>query len=115
MSNQELGAVQFILKTSFNPASLTSTYQPMNGTGTSDNCKALKYYNGSTTVSICISYDGVNDHDMIPPLGTMIFDFQTNHADSPPYGSGTKYLNAGQIIYGRIEPNPTYLQMIGFR
>lgn len=116
MSNPELDSVQAILKTSFNPSSLTGTYQVMNGaTGTSDNCKILQLYNGSTTVSISISLDGINDHGFIPPLGTLIIDFQTNHSDNPPYGSGTKYLRAGQLIWGKTEPNPTYLQMVGWR
>jgi hypothetical protein len=116
MSNPELGSVQCILKTVFNPASLTGSYQVMNGaTGTSDDCKMLLLYNGSTTVSIDISFDGVNSHMFIPPLGTQIFDFQTNHADGPPYGSGTKYLRAGQLIWGKTAESPTFLQMVGFR
>ncbi len=116
MSNPELGSVQCILKTVFNPASLTGSYQIMNGaSGTSDNCKIFKMYNGSTTVAIDISLDGVNNHDFIPPLGTLIVDFQTNHQDGPPYGSGTLYLRQGQLIWGKTAESPTFVQMIGYR
>lgn len=116
MSNPELDSVSCILKTVFNPASLTGSYQVMNGaTGTSDSCKIYKLYNGSTTVAIDISYDGVNNHDFIPPLGTLIVDFQAGHSDNPPYGSGTKYLRAGQLIWGKTAESPTFLQMIGYK
>ncbi len=99
----------------FNPASLTGTYQAMNGTGFADTVKILKLYNGSTTVSIDISFDGVTDHDFIPPLGTLIVDFQTNHADGPIYGSGTWVVREGQILYGKTAEQPTWLQIIGYR
>ena len=110
----ELMSVQAALKAAFNPASLTGTYQVMNGTGFSDPIKIYKMYNGSPTVSIDISFDGVNDHDFIPPLGTLIVDFQAGHADYPSYGSGTWNVRKGQQIWGKSAANPTYLQMIGY-
>lgn len=117
--SQELSSVQCIVKTSFNPASLTGSYQPMNITagvaGTSDNAKILKIYNPSSTVSIDISLDGVTDHDFMPPGGTLIVDFQTNHSSESTYGSGTLYLRQGQIIYGKTAANPTFIQIIGYR
>jgi hypothetical protein len=57
----------------------------------------------------------VNDHDFIPPMGTLIVDFQTNHYDGGTYGTGTLNVRKGQIIYGKTASNPTYLQMIGYR
>ena len=119
MSSQELSSVQCIVKTTFNPATLTGSYQPLNITGgvagTSDDAKILKLFNGSTTVSIDISLDGVTDHDFIPPQGTLIVDFQTNHSSETTSGSGTLYLRQGQIIYGKTAANPTFLQIIGYR
>lgn len=106
---------QCTLKASFNPASLTGSYQPLNGTGFSDTAKILKIYNPSSTVSIDISLDGVNDHDFIPPGGTLIVDFQANHNIQGSYGTGTLVVRAGQILYGKTAANPTYIQIVGYR
>lgn len=111
----QFSAVQCVLKSAFNPASLTGTYQAMNGTGFSDTVKILKIYNPSSTISIDISLDGVNDHDFIPPLGTLIVDFQTNHYDGGTYGTGTLNVRKGQILYGKTAASPTFVQMIGYR
>lgn len=111
----ELMSVQCVTKAEFNPASLTGSFQPLNGTGFSDTAKIMKLYNPSTTVSIELSLDGVTPHDFMPPLGTMIIDFQTNHDDSASFGTGTLNIRRGQIIWGRTAPNPTYLQIIGYR
>jgi hypothetical protein len=113
--SDELSRVQCVLKSEFNLATLTGSFQPMNTTGFSDDCKILKIYNPSTTVSIDVSLDGVNPHDFIPPLGTLIVDFQTNHYDGPIYGAGTLNIAKGQILWGRTAANPTYLQIVGYR
>lgn len=124
MASEELSRVQCVLKAQFNPASLTGSYQPINGAGTqsdagqigfSDTAKILKIYNPSTTVSIDISLDGINDHDFIPPLGTLIVDFQTNHYDGPIYGTGTLNVAEGQILWGKTAAQPTYVQIVGYR
>jgi hypothetical protein len=121
---EEMMRVQCVLKAQFNPASLTGTYQALNGAGTqsdanqvgfSEPAKILKIYNPSTTVSIDISLDGVNDHDFIPPLGTLIVDFQTNHADGQTYGTGTLNVAKGQILFGKTAAQPTFLQIIGYK
>ncbi len=122
--SDELSRVQCVLKAQFNPASLTGSYQAINGAGTqsdagqvgfSDSAKILKMYNPSTSVSIDISLDGVNDHDFIPPLGTLIVDFQTNHYDGGSYGTGTLNVAKGQIIFAKTAAQPTYVQIIGYR
>lgn len=124
MATDELSRVQCVLKAQFNPASLTGSYQVINGAGTqsnasiigfSDTAKILKIWNPSNTVSIDISLDGVNDHDFIPPLGTLIIDFQTNHYDGGSYGTGTLNVALGQLIWGKTAANPTFLQIIGYR
>jgi hypothetical protein len=112
---EELSCVQCVTKSIFNPGSLTGTYQAMNGSGFTDDVKIWKMYNGSSTVAIDISLDGVTDHDFIPPLGTLIVDFQTNHSAKTTYGNGTLYLRKGQIIFGKTAEQPTWLQIIGFR
>lgn len=115
MATDDLMQVQCVTKAVFNPASLTGSYQALNGTGFSDTVKILKLYNGSTTASIDISLDGVTNHDFIPPLGTLIVDFQTNHADSASFGTGTLNIRSGQILYGKTAESPTFLQIIGYR
>jgi len=124
MATPELSRVQCVLKAQFNPASLTGTYQPLNGAGTqsdasvvgfSDTAKIMKIYNPSTTVSIDISLDGVNDHDFIPPGATLIVDFQTNHYEEGINSAGTLNVAQGQILWGKTAANPTYLQIIGYR
>lgn len=111
----EFSYFQCTTKAQFNPASLTGSYQALNGTGFSDTAKILKIYNPSSTISIDISLDGVNDHDFIPPLGTLIVDFQTNHYDGGTYGTGTLVVRAGQILYGKTASNPTFIQIVGYR
>lgn len=122
--SEELSRAQCVLKAQFNPASLTADYAPINGASTqsdasqvgfSDTVKILKIYNPSTTVAIDISLDGVNDHDFIPPLGTLIVDFQTNHYDSPSFGTGTLNVAKGQILWGKTAANAGYLQIVGYR
>lgn len=121
---EELSRVQCVLKAQFNPASLTGSYQPLNGAGSqsdaaqvgfSDSAKIMKIYNPSSTISIDISLDGVNDHDFIPPLGTLIVDFQTNHYDGGTYGTGTLNVAKGQVLWGKTAAQPTYLQVVGYR
>lgn len=111
----EINRVQCSIKSQFNPALLTGLYQALNGAGFSDAVKILKIYNPSTTISMDISLDGVNDHDFIPPLGTLIVDFQTNHADQSSSGAGTLYVAKGQILWGKTAAQPTYLQMVGYK
>jgi len=107
--------VHCVTKAEFDPATLTGSYQPMNGTGFSDSIKILKIWNPSTTASIDVSLDGVNPHDFIPPLATLIVDFQTNHSDSSSFGTGTLNVRKGQIIWGKTAENPSYVQLIGYR
>lgn len=112
---EELSCFQCITKAEFNPASLTGTFQVMNGAGFSDDIKIFKLYNPSTTVSIEISYDGITPHDFCPPLGTIIIDFQTNHSNVGGNNQGTLYGRKLQLVWGRTAANPTFFQMIGFR
>ncbi len=124
MATDETSRVQCVLKAQFYPSGLSASYAPINGAGTqsnvnqvgfSDTAKIMKIWNPSTTVAIDISLDGVNDHDFIPPLGTLIVDFQTNHYDGPIFGTGTLNVAQGQIIYAKTAAHPTYIQIVGYR
>ena len=110
----ELSSFQCILAANFDLATLTGSFQPLNGTGFSDDIKMLKIYNGNG-VGVDISYDGVNKHDFWPAGATIIFDFQTNHSDNSAYGAGTLNGRKGQIIWGRTSTTSTQLQIAGYR
>lgn len=112
---EELSRLQCIPKAEFDPADLTGTFQPMNGTGLSDDIKMWKIFNPSSTHFVEVSLDGVTPHDFIPPLSTFVLDVQTNHYDGPIYGAGTLNMARGQIIWGRTAPNPSFLQFVGYR
>ena len=105
---------QCATKAEFDMSTLTGSFQPMNGTGFSDAVKIMKIYNPSTSVSIDVSIDGVTPHDFIPPLATLIVDFQTNHETAASFGTGTLIVRKGQILWGRTAVNPTYLQIVGY-
>lgn len=110
----ELSSVQAIPNASFDLATLTGSFQPLNGTGFSDDIKMLEIYNGGT-VGVDISFDGVTKHTFWPPGATLIFDFQSNHSDNSAYGAGTLNGRKGQIIWGRTSTTSTFLQMSGYR
>jgi len=111
----ELSSFQAIDAVSFDLTTLTGTFQPLNGTGFSDDIKILKIFNPSTTVGVDISFDGVTKHDYWPPGASLIIDLQTNHADNSAYGAGTLYGRKGQIIWGRTSSTSAQLQIAGFR
>lgn len=114
MIGEELSSVQAIPNASFDLATLTGSFAPLNGTGTSDDIKQLVIFNGGL-VGVDISFDGVTKHDYWPPGATLIFDYQANHANQGIGGQGVKYLRKGQIIWGRTSTTSTYLQISGYR
>lgn len=111
----DITSFQCIAATSFDLSTLTGSFQPLNGSGFSDDIKILKIFNPSTTTGVDISFDGVTKHDYWPPGATLIIDLQTNHADNSAYGAGTLYGRKGQIIWGRTSTTSTQLQMAGYR
>jgi hypothetical protein len=110
----DLSSFQFIPRAVFNTATITGTYQALNGTGFGDDIKILKIYNAGTQ-GIDISYDGVTDHDFYPSGATIIIDLQTNHADNSAYGAGTLYGRKGQVIFGKGTAGTGNLYIIGIR
>lgn len=106
--------VQGVPKSEFDLSGLNASYQPLNGAGFANPVRVLKIYNPSTTVSIDVSFDGVEDNDFIPPLSTLIVDFQANHESGPVYDSGVWKVSRYQILWGKTASNPTFLQIIGY-
>lgn len=114
MSSAELDTFQAITASQFNPASLSGSFQPVFTSGFPDNIKIMEVYNGGA-VAMDVSYDGTNLHAVWPAGATLIIDFQTNHNNNPPYGSGTLYGRAGQNVWVRTSVNPTWLTIGGYR
>jgi hypothetical protein len=56
--------IQAVPMTTFNSASVTGTYEPMITGGLAKACYLLRITNASS-VSVTISYDGINDSDFI--------------------------------------------------
>lgn len=114
MSGLEQEWFQAIAASQFNPASLTGSFQPVFTDGFADNIKIMEVYNGGS-VAIDVSYDGTTLHAVWPAGATLIIDFQTNHSDNPPYGSGTLGGRRGQNVWVRTSVNPTWLTIGGYR
>jgi len=66
-----------VIRQTFNCAGLTGAYQLVSAGGFDNDLAILKMYNSSTE-EIDISYDGSDDHDIIPSGGTFILDVQAN-------------------------------------
>lgn len=66
-----------VIMQTFNCAGLTGSYQLVSAGGFEHDLAIFKMYNSSTE-DINISYDGTNDHDIIPSGGTFILDVQAN-------------------------------------
>lgn len=66
-----------VVRHDFNTAGLSGSYQVVSAGGFSSDLAIYKMYNGGTT-NIDISYDGVNDHDILPAGGTFVLDIQAN-------------------------------------
>lgn len=98
----------------FNTATLTGTFQSLNGSGFGDDIKMLKMYNGGNQ-GVTLSYGGVLDEDYAPPSSTFVFDVQANHADNASSGAGTLNGRKGQIIWGRGTAGVGNLYIIGYR
>ena len=66
-----------VVRHTFSSTSLTGSYQVISAGGFSFDLAIYKIYNGGTT-DVDISYDGSDDHDIIPAGGTFVLDVQAN-------------------------------------
>lgn len=69
--------IKAISLTTFNSASLTTSYQAINSNGLNEACSILRIYNDAST-AITISYDGVTDHEYLGDNDSIQIDAQTN-------------------------------------
>ena len=98
----------------FDGSTLTGAFQAINGAGTVEPCVSFKMYNSGTSLVI-LSYNGVDEHDFVPPGGTFIFDAEAN-ADGWGNGAGGhKSLHAGTIVYAKTSSNTDRLLFVGYR
>ena len=105
--------LEFETLVNFDASTLTGTFQAINGTGSTNPFIAFKIYNSSTSLVI-LSYDGVTEHDFVPPGSWFIFDAETN-ADGWGDGSGGhKSLPVGTIVYAKNSSNTDRLMMVGY-
>lgn len=81
---------------SFNSASVTASYQALNGAGIPEACFILRIYNDSDQ-NITISYDGTTDNDII--LAGELFDYNFSSMAQP--GANPAQLAKGTKIYGK--------------
>lgn len=63
---------------SIDSATFTGVYQTI-GIPLAHPCSLVKLVNNST-VLVTISWDGINDHDILPPNSFVLYDIQSNHA-----------------------------------
>lgn len=119
----DLSSFQCIEMAVFDTATLTGTFEPLNGptsyliftgAGFEEDIKILKFYNDGS-LGITLSYDGVTRHDFLPSKGTFILDLQTNHADNSSNGAGTLYGKKYQIIFGSGTAGTGNLYISGYR
>lgn len=75
-------------------SSVTSSYQAINSTGLPGSCFLIRIMNGSNQ-SITLSFNGVDDHEVVLASSTLQLDFQNN---AQPSGY-VALLNKGATIY----------------
>lgn len=90
---------QAVPRATFNTAGLAAGYAPLNGAGFTEPLKQMVITNWSNA-SVDISYDGVVDHDFLPPYTSRIVDVQTNAESLSEYG-GNWNVGRFQVIYGK--------------
>jgi hypothetical protein len=111
--SSENNFVESVELSTFDSSTLTGTFQPINGSGLSDDVKILRIINDSDK-TITISYDGVNDSDVILTKSSETFEFQTN-AQEVPEGAGIKYARKGQVIYAKGPAGSGNIYVGGYR
>src|SRR5277367_4374774 len=88
------GSVKAIPISIFNAAGLTNVAQPINPNGLEQACFLIRIVNGSN-LTIGISYDQLDDHDVLLPDTSLQLPLQSN---SSPNGYVCQ-LAKGKVIY----------------
>lgn len=105
--------LEFETLVNFDAGTLTGTFQAINGTGSTNPFIAFKIYNSSTSLVI-LSYDGVEEHDFVPPGSSFIIDVESNSDGWGDGSGGHKSLPAGTIIHAKTSSNTDRLLLVGY-
>lgn len=100
--------VKAIPMTTFNSAGL-GAYQAMNAGGLPQACFLIKIVNDSNTDAI-FSFDGVNDHDVVPATATDMYPFQSN-AQPKSY---VALMKKGTVFYIRGAAGVGNIYLVGY-
>jgi hypothetical protein len=105
-----INRVKPLLLTSIASSTLGAAYLPINPNGTEGAAFFLRIYN-DTNQTITISYDGVNDHELMT-TGT-IYDTPTTQNNALPAGKVALF-PVGQIIYVKGTAGTGSVYLSGF-
>lgn len=94
---------------SINSATLLATYQPINSDGLPEACFVLRIINGGTT-AVTVSYDGVNDHDVI--FTNSIFQLPT--PINTRLTSQGALFSKGTVVYVKGTPGVGSVALAGY-
>lgn len=95
--------------TSIASSTVSGTYQAINASGLNFPCVIVKIVNNSTK-DVTVSYDGVNDHDFVPSMMTVLYSFQ-NNALPPAY---VAELQQGTVLYVKGTAGTGSVYLVGF-
>lgn len=99
---------------SIDSASFTGSYQTL-GTALANSCSIVKIVNNSN-VLITVSTDGINDMDVVPANGFVLYDVTANAPASGSNGifiaKGTQYLVKASASTGLVYLVAQYLQVL---
>lgn len=90
-------------------STLTTNYQPFNPAGLDGACFYLRINNLSST-TVTLSFDGVNDHEVVASSTALALNFQTN---AQPM-AWTALVPKGQIIYIKATAGTGTVYMSGY-
>ena len=89
------------VRNTFNCALLNGSYQAL-GVGFASDLAIYKVYNSSAN-DVDVSFDGIDDHDVIPGNGTFILDVQANkEGDRAAWPAGRVMYVKGTAAAGTI-------------
>lgn len=102
---------QSVPMATFDAATFTGVFVPLNPGGLAEPIKVLSMYNGSDRLVI-ISLNGVTPHAVLPIGGTLIKDLQTN-ADKSGIFSGEWLGGQGQVFWGMAAAGTGNIYIMG--
>ena len=87
---------------SIDSASFTGSYQTL-GIPLENACRIIKLTNNST-VLVTVSWDGINDHEILPPGSFVLLDASANKENSGvcEISQGTQFLVKGAAATGLV-------------